>query len=323
MVVSLDKLLKRSLSTAKHIIAVDQFFADHDPDYKVMREKMSSVKGYDEFSKGLYLGRDGRQMVLYDYLVYILMSRGSIWAFPRDKREDYLKILLYSVNQLLIQESVTTSLHYPMRVELMTYMEEQGIPNFFENEDSKKTFEKAKGYNGDLSYRERTTKKLYYAVDSLLPKSVGAAIELIVYSYLIRNNLGHVIPMELTQRLLSNEGHLVAPDFMVVKKGRIFGVEVKQAFGQVPDHIFSFSSETSIPVVVAHIPDTFPLRCPVCKKWILYCDEIINNFANTSQELKQEKISCQDCICYTDCNYIAYRGKIAVGGKDCIITTTA
>jgi hypothetical protein len=241
--------------------------------------------------------------------MYILTSRGSIWGFPKTHREAYLKIILYSVNQLLIQEPVTTSAYFSERKRLMDFMQKQNIPHFFEDEEAKHVYKKARNFKGDLTYKDNKTKQLYYAVDSLLPKSIGAAIELIVYAYLIRHNFGYVIPMLLNQRLISHDSHLIAPDFMIVKNGRIFGVEVKQAFQETPDHIFDFSSETSIPVVVARVPNTVPLRCPVCKKWILYCDDIINRFSDSNQKIEDTKISCKkECKNFKKCDYITYKG---------------
>jgi hypothetical protein len=115
--------------------------------------------------------------------------------------------------------------------------------------------------------------------------------------------------MLLNQRLLSNDSHLIAPDFMIVKNGRIFGVEVKQAFEETPDHIFEFSSQTSIPVVVARVPNTVPLRCPICKRWILYCDEVIDRFSDYSQKIEDIKISCKkECDKFKKCEYITYKG---------------
>ncbi|MEM3700191.1 MAG: hypothetical protein QXL57_04930 [Candidatus Bathyarchaeia archaeon] len=305
----MDKVLERALSTAKHLLIVDQFFATHDQDYMMMRKKIDSLEGYEKFSKELYVGKDGRQMILYDYLMYILVSRGSIWGFHKTNRKSYLKMILYVVNQLLIQEQVTTYACFSIRKRLMDFMKKQNIPYFFEDEEAEKIYEEAKKFKEDLSYKDKKTKKLYYAVDSLLPKSVGAAIELIVYAYLIRHNFGYVIPMLLNQRLLSHDSHSIAPDFLIVKNGRIFGVEVKQAIQKTPDHIFDFSSRTSIPVVVARVPNTVPLRCPICEKWILYCDEIINRFSDYSQKIEDIKISCKkECKNFRKCNYITYKG---------------
>lgn len=241
--------------------------------------------------------------------MYILVSRGSIWGFYKTNRKSYLKMILHVVNELLIQEPVTTSAYFSERKRFMNFMKKQNISYFFEDEEAKKIYEEAKKFKGDLSYKDKKTKKLYYAVDSLLPKSIGAAIELIVYAYLIRHDFGYVIPMLLNQRLLSHDSHLIAPDFLIVKNGRIFGVEVKQAFKKTPDHIFDFSSETSIPVVVARVPNTVPLRCPICKKWILYCDEIIDRFSDYSQKIENIKISCKrECQNFRKCNYITYKG---------------
>jgi hypothetical protein len=313
----LDKALERALSAAKHLQIVDQFFAMHDLDYMLMRKKIDSLEGYDKFSRGLYVGKNGRQMILYDYLMYILVSRGSIWGFHKANRRPYLKMILYVVNQLLIQEPVTTYACFSMRKRLMDFMQKQHIPNFFEDQEARQLYKKAKNFKGDLTYKDDKTKQLYYAVDSLLPKSVGAAIELIVYAYLIRHSFGYVIPMLLNQRVLSSDSHVIAPDFIIVKNGRIFGVEVKQAFQETPDHIFDFSSETSIPVVVARVPNTVPLRCPICQKWILYCDEVINRFSDYSRKIEDIKISCKkECGNFKKCNYITYKGVLKASEEE-------
>lgn len=303
--------MKRAKAAVDHLTKVDEFFAANLTAYGENRKRLHELgDAYESFSKELYVGRDGRQMILSDFLTYILTSRGCFWGYSQKNRQMYLKVILYIVNQLLLQEPITTKTCTDLRKKFMRFMKKQGIEHFFEDASCEQLYEKAMAFEGNLSYRDKT-RQLYYAVDSLLPKSIGTVIELIVYIYLIRHNCGYVAPLLLHQRLLSKESYLIAPDFLVIKGGKIFGIEVKQAWGDVPDHIFTFSSETTIPVIVARIPNTVPLRCPVCNRWILYCDEIIEKFSDITQDIKDTKIHCaEECERFAKCRDIIYFGPL-------------
>lgn len=304
----MDKVLKRLKASVNHLHAVDEFFAANDPEYLSFREKLNALgEAYESFSTSMYYGGYGRQMILGDLLAYILMSRGSLWGYKKKNRSNYIKIILYTINQLLQQEHVTW--FQDIRKKFQENMEKEKIDFFIEDSEYAKFYKKCKAYQKPLSYKGET-KPLYFAVDSLLPKSVGSVIELVVYLYLIRHDFGHVIPLQLHQRLLSNNGHIIAPNFLIIKNKKIYGIEVKQARGAVPSHIFSFMSETSIPVIVATIPNTVPLRCYECNKWILYCGHIIERFSDMSEEIREIKVSCVDCEQFEDCKNIIYYGPL-------------
>lgn len=305
----MDRLLKRAKAAVDHLTKVDEFFAANLTEYREIQEKLHGLgDAYESFSKELYVGEHGRQMILCDFLTYILTSRGCFWGYTQKNRKAYFKAILYVINQLLLQEPITMKTYADLRKKLMQFMRKQGIENFFENESSEQIYKEAMAFAGDLSYADKT-RQLYYAVDSLLPKSIGTVIELIVYLYLIRHNCGYVVPLLLHQRLLSKESHLIEPDFLVIKNGKIFGIEVKQAWGDVPDHIFTFSSETTIPVIVARVPNTVPLRCPVCNRWILYCDEVIEKFSDTTKDIKDTRIQCtEECKRFAKCRHVIYFG---------------
>lgn len=309
----MDEVLKRLKASVNHLIAVDEFFAKNDREYCNLRDKLNNFK---DFSKMFYLGKRGRQMILGDLLAYILVSRGSMFGYTKSNRSDYLKIILYVINQLLLQEPITTKEMVSVRKDLMETLQKENIPGFFEDEVSKELYEKAKTFSEkDLSYQD-DTKELYFIVDSLLPKSIGSVIELIVYIYLIRHNFGYVIPLTLHQRLLGKAGYLISPNFLIIKNGKIFGIEVKQAGKGAPSHIFSFMSETTIPVVVASIPNTVPLRCYECNKWILYCDEVIEKFSDISQDIKEIKLFCTECAKFEQCKHVIYNGPLESGGRE-------
>jgi hypothetical protein len=137
---------------------------------------------------------------------------------------------------------------------------------------------------------------------------VGTAIEFAVFLYLIRNRIGYVIPLLLEQRVLGTRDHLIAPDFLILQKGRIFGVEVEQSARTGKTRQSNrFMTETGIPVLTGSIPNTFPLRCKECKRWILFCDNIIDKFCDLSYQIKSQQIACDSC------NSVVYYGRLEKG----------
>jgi hypothetical protein len=253
----------------------------------------------------MYSGTFGRQMQLADVLTYVFQSRGAIWGFEQTNRSDYLRIILLTVNQLLLQEHVT---YFPsLRRKFQKFLEDSQIAFFLEDEDYKGEYEAAKQVERPLTFRE--DRDTYWAVDHLLPKSIGLAVELLVYLYLLRNNVGYVVPLLLQQRLLGSKDHLIAPDFLVIRQGRVFGVEVEQGgrTGKIRQSN-TFMQESGMPILTASIPTTFPMRCKVCNRWILFCDNVIDKFSDLAYQITSPEIVCDSC------NQVVYYGRLEKGG---------
>lgn len=180
---------------------------------------------------------------------------------------------------------------------------------YIEGDEYRENYKKAKESEDPLNHKN--DKKVYKAIDRLLPKSLGTAVELVIYLYLLRHRIGYVIPLLLHQRLLGLDSHLIAPDFLVVTKGKVFGVEVEQSArtGKIRQSN-EFMAETGIPVLTASVPTTFPLRCPDCHKWILFCDNIILKYADIDYPIAKNKIQCDSC------NEVVYLGRIEKGGLE-------
>ena len=176
-------------------------------------------------------------------------------------------------------------------------------------------YEEAKNLNKDLTYKG-STRKYYYALDSLMIKPVGLAIEFITYAHLLRFCKGYVIPLGLHQRIFSKNECITPPNYLVIlKDGRIFGIEVKQT-AVAPEHIFQFMSKTSIPVLLASVPREIPLRCPKCRRWIVFCEKAINELASYDKPVSYYRninwrISCINCEHFKNgsCKYTIYYGK--------------
>jgi len=305
----MDKAIKRAATCISHLASIDGFFATEDPLYRRYRDKFHDMgEAYDSFAKAMYFGGYGRQMQLADTLDYMILSRGAIWSCDSKNRSDYMRMILYTINQLLQEEHIT---YFPeLRRRFLTYLENRGLDNLIEDARYKENYEIAKKLDEPLGYKEH--KGVYWSIDHLLPKSLGTVIELVVYLFLMRNSGSYVLPLLLHQRMPSLTKHIIPPDFLVVKQGRVFGIEVKQLRPTIREvrHTNEFMLESGIPVLTASVPNTVPLRCPKCNKWILYCDNIIDKFCDFSDKIESEKIQCEGC------NEEIYFGRLGSGERE-------
>jgi len=282
---------------------------------------MKSLSHYKEILDLIYAGKNGRQMMLADMLSYLILSRIITWLGIKDKRE-CIRLILYVSNMVLAQEHLTQAMYLDLRRKFMEYLEnvmiKEGLDNlFFANTEVREIYEVTKNLNEDLTYRGNT-RKHYYILDSLMAKPIGLAVELIAYAHLLRFCKGYVIPLGLHQRVFSKNDYIVPPNYLVIlRDGRVFGVEVKQA-ATAPEHIFQFMAKTGIPVLLASVPHEIPLRCPKCKKWIMFCEKAINELASYEKPVSYYrninwKISCVNCGKFKNgnCKYVIYYGKTA------------
>jgi len=314
----MDKLLEKFEASVKHLKLVDKFFLNNDLTYRLIRDTMISLPNFEKFASDLYHGQDGRQMILGDLIEYIITGRLFYRGF--ENREIFSKIILYLVNQLMLQENVIRNPN--LRKAILEYLEKSNLSDFFSGGDEKwkDKYERCKIAPNEEVVGAR--KPLYRVIDSVMPKSLGAATELLVFIYLVNGGFGHVIPLLTVQRLsgIRDEGELIPPDFLLIREGKIFGFEVgagPQGYGKISQSN-RFVEKTSIPVVTLNVNppgNNASYRCPECNKWILYCDRIINEYSTRRiYEVNKTGIECQSCPSFNGCQNIMFYGRVEPKG---------
>lgn len=304
--------------TAQQLTITDRLLESVDQEYRLMRQKLLAVPSYPNFLNTLYQGQDGRQMVLGDLFEYMISGRGYwLAAQASNKFKDYIRIVLYLVNLLLIQESVF-SFRSHERQAVLQKLKEAKIKGFFGSDVEEHEYQKFQDHSGRIAVRGET-RPLYRVMDSLTPKPLGVAIELIVYIHLLNRRVGYVVPLLLSQRLFNGESTIAPPDYLLLLgANEVLGVEVGGGMGQYSlqqgkiDQINLFIRETGIPVITAGVPHIY--RCETCQCWITFCDEIIQRTANG--ECEQETISCLNCSRFNNgkCPDIIYHGQVEPKG---------
>src|SRR3989344_445573 len=279
MKVLLDKL---GLSV-KHLQCLDEVFRAQSPLYNQIEQNMVRELGsdFDEISRELYAGgkiRGGlnRQMILGDIIEYIFTGRVYYYAAESEERfKSFAVLILYSVNQLLLLDTVTVN-----PAIRRVYIEKLG-----QEIDPAILYEKAG--DRELAQRLKISPAVIWQeewepfdtfVDSLLPKTLGCPKELVVFLELIRLKKGLIIPLLLIQRLFGSGVKVAPPDFLLLKRNKeIFGVEVGYAKeGQSRE----FSAQTSIPTFAVDLANHLHNRCPKCGENILYCDTVIKKYSD-------------------------------------------
>ncbi|MDO9540899.1 MAG: hypothetical protein Q7J98_01070 [Kiritimatiellia bacterium] len=279
MQVLLDKL---GLSV-KHLQCLDEVFRSESQLYNQIEAKMTHElgDGLKEISRELYAGgksRGGlnRQMILGDVIEYIFTGRAYYYAAKsNDNFKIFSKLVLYSVNQLLLFDTIT--INPTIRKHYIEKLEERIDPTIlYEKEGDQELAKELKGSNVVIWQADWQRYDLF--VDSLLPKTLGAPKELVVFLELIRLNKGLVIPLLLIQRLFGDGKAIAPPDFLLLKKNReIFGIELGYAKeGQSRE----FSVRTSIPTFGIDLANHLHNRCPKCGENILYCDTVIKKYSD-------------------------------------------
>ncbi len=250
------------------------------------------------FYEELY-SKNNKQMVLADIIEYIILGRGfySIGTRKKDTEKNkklFIKGVLNLVNILMVFETITVDTD--LRKKFLLNVSEK-IKEIKEEE----LFNELKEYIGEIGIPDsNASKKLTKYFDKFLPKTAGGLWhELLVYIFMLRNNLGYIIPLLLHQKFYSLNGHIVPPDFLIISHDkRIFGVEVG-----IKKEIQSgsFSLKTAIPTAtIDTINSRNSDRCPICKKWIEFCPYVIEKYSDTDKIIKKIEIKCLDeCDKYT------------------------
>lgn len=296
------KNIKKSIS---HIEILHEIFYNKNnferyniEDYGVYYSNYECLKTLIDDSEGdfrnqLY-GEKGRQMILADIIEYIFIGRGYYFAVgKKDKKYrigEFINIMLNFVNLLMCYENITVDIK--LRKKFLEKLS-KSIPEL----NREPLFKKLLDYDKEIGLPTDEDKTLSRYFDSILPKTAGGLWhELLVYSFMLRFNFGHIIPLLLTQRLLSGyDKPIVPPDFLILTKDkRLYGIEVG-----VKKEIQSgsFSLETNIPTATLDtINSRSSDRCPICKKWILFCQQVIEDYSNLPKSIINIELKClNDC----------------------------
>lgn len=293
----MDKAV-RHLKTLHEIFNKEENFTEEEKiDYKIYRSnsnELTKLLNNLELSDQLYSQR-GRQMILADFFEYILIGRGYYSLKSKEDREKFVRLILHFVNMLMCYEMLTVSNNLRQKVLERWQNEISGIK-------SEGEFLKLKEFKGKIGLKageSEAPKELDKYFDSLLPKTAGGLWhELLVYIFLLRTGVGYIIPLLLSQRLIGLKGALIPPDFLIITYDKnLYGVEVG-----IKKEIQSgsFSLQSNIPTAtIDTINSRSSDRCPICKRWIPFCEFVINNYSDFSKKIANYEVRClEECDIY-------------------------
>ncbi len=324
----MNDALENLIKSVKHIRTLHAFFSneenynlpDDNVDFEIYTENSNDfIAAFEELPvfNQLYNQKD-RQMILADLIEYILLGRGFYAIGSRRNNTElkglFIKGVLHLVNLLMTYETITID------SERRNLFLDSLIAELPEIEDEE-YFEELKAYANPIGLPgSNAPRNLAKYFDKLLPKTAGGLWhELLAYIFILRNNLGFILPLLLHQKIYSLDDHLVPPDYLILTKDkRIYGIEVG-----IKKEIQSgsFSLKTAIPTAtVDTINSRTSDRCPSCNKWIGICPFVINNYSNVEVTIENIKVNCiNDCNIYTPeeisigiCKYTKYSRSRAV-----------
>ena len=306
-----------------HLKCLDNVFSENHEEYQRIETILNSDEFkpiYTEISRELYAGgkqppqsklKLARQMILGDVIEYIFTGRSYYYATKSDKHfKNFLKLILYSVNQLLIYDSITVN--RKIRKLYIEKLEAELNRNLlYEKPGDADIADDLK--ESDTVFNDANWKRFDFFVDSILPKTLGLPKELIVFAELLRTKKGIVIPLLLIQRLFGKKNPIAPPDFLLVKGNKeIYGIEVGyEKEGQSRE----FSIRTSIPTFAVDLQNNMHNRCPKCGEIILYCNPVIEAYSDGILDKQLDKnsgrILCNACPSFNsgNCKYSNYYGK--------------
>lgn len=314
----MKKIFKKIKNSLVHLEILDETFREKDnyPDkqrnyLEFYNENLREFNGMVEELKltdKLY-AKKSRQMILADLLEYIFLGRGYYSINSKENKGEFIKLLLHFANLLMCYETITSC--EDLRKIFLSKLGDN--ISEIKKED---LFSKLQDYSGNIATNEETKagKTLENCFDSLLPKTAGGLWhELLVYAFLLRKNFGYILPLLLNQRLLSLEGNLVPPDYLIISFSKqIYGIEVGK---KKEIQSGKFSLRTNIPTAtIDTINSRLSDRCPICKRWILICPYAINRYSKVNTNIDSSQIKClEDCDLYdkeqiveSECPYTKY-----------------
>lgn len=331
----MDILLDSLLKSIRHLQVIDEAFSENNYLEKELYlqakkniESLNKRNGF-LFTDELYVGGKkagkkgtgyGRQMILSDVITYIITGRGYFYAIKsKESMQNFIEITLNIINQLMIFDSLT--INVDLRNKVLGKLEAEIGQDYIKEKERFEENQALKVYSGPIglplekfepdktvlsilsSNEKESQKRLENWFDSLLPKELGLWGELIVYIYLLRQKMGYILPLLLTQYLISgyHDNNLKVPDFIIIPfniQEKTIGIEVG---GGKETQSTRFSNLTGITIATKANADN-PKRCPICGKWILFCPMIIRRFSNQDLELPQmsKAVKClAECDVYS------------------------
>ena len=319
----MKKLLDRLKTSVEHLQVLDEVFYQNHPLYKSISDKLNTAPFdavMEEIELQIYAGGKKmrgnghklmRQMVLGDLMQYIFTGRAFYYGtFSEQHLKDFLKLILNTVNQILIYDSITVN--PAIRTQYITELENKIPLNLlYEKVGDQNVANTLKGNTVKIG-QTAWTSDIDLFVDSILPKTLGNPKELIVFADLIRMKKGIIIPLLLIQRTFGIKDPIAPPDFLIIKPNKdIFGIEVGYAKeGQSRE----FSLRTSIPTMGVDLKNNMHNRCPKCGELILYCEPVIDAFVDETLDSKLDPNSkrylCSSCPQFNNgnCKFSNYYG---------------
>ena len=315
----MDKLFDALTKAVNHLRALNSIFqqgsnfeGEDALDYLIYDRNLKGLKeAIDQLDLGDQLyARKERQMILADLVEYILIGRGYYSLKSKEDREKFVRLVLHFVNLLMCYEMMTVSDN--VRRKFLNKL--AGEVKEIKDEDYYAELKDFSGKVGLTAKEADAPKHLNKYFDSLLPKTAGGLWhELLVYIFLIRTDIGYVIPLLLSQRLIGRKGSLIPPDFLVITYDKsLYGIEVG-----IKKEIQSgsFSLQSNIPTAtIDTINSRSSDRCPICKRWIPFCELVIRNYSDFNKEIEGCEMRClAECDVYPrekiasgDCPYTKY-----------------
>lgn len=304
----MEAIFKKLKYSVKHLEILHQVFRNsanfsdqEQVDHKIYlenRKKFKRVVNELGLEQQLYGQRD-RQMILADLIEYIYLGRGYYSMQKRnDKKQKqakqrFVKLILYLVNLLMTYETLTVS--QGLRKKFLKKLSLQ-IPEI-KDEALFNNLLKHSGKVGLTRKESDAPKQLDKYFDSILPKTAGGLWhELLVFIFLLRNDIGYIIPLLLSQRLIGLKRNIVPPDFLIITHSKqLFGIEVGT---KKEIQSGSFSLQTSIPTAtIDTINSRASDRCPICHRWIQFCDFVIEKYSDFDSKISKPEIRCLEVGC--------------------------
>jgi len=265
------KLLLDKLNiSVEHLKCLNEVFSEHNEEYQRINALLSSDEFnliYAEISRELYAGgktasnsqiKLNRQMILGDVIEYIFSGRAYYYAAKSTEHlTHFYKLIFYSVNQILLFDTITVN---PELRRIYIEKLEERIPSEYlcEKEDDEELAATIKESDVKI-WQEEWTSAIDDFVDSLLPKTLGAPKELVVFAEFIRLQIGILIPLLLIQRIFGKKNPIAPPDFLILQSNKeIYGIEVgykKELQSR------EFSIRTSIPTFAVDLKNNMHNRC--------------------------------------------------------------
>ncbi len=172
------------------------------------------------------------QMHLADIIEYIFMGRAYYLAIDNKSFDKLYQILVRACNLFFLQDSLISN-NFKYRKKLIDELTK--LRNVVITKEER---DYILGFNDSLAPQvNKYTKKkeeeradIYKKIDGLMPKILGMPKELVTYVHLIRRNLGYVIPLLLSQRLLKGKTDV---DELKKEYKKSFKEILKQPIGKI------------------------------------------------------------------------------------------